>query len=343
MSTSPAAAAGWTEDAVDSAAPAAPADDPTAVDAATDAAPGADERIRVLERRWQREREARLEAEQIAETGLRRLWEAKNDLDRRVEERTAELVRAQALTEASARAKTEFLAELAHRVRTPLQTILSALELASPATPTDRQRLGDASGAAVELRQLFTNLLELTQLETGTLRAHPRPVQLRDVLDEIGVRWRETLTSRGLLLVPEAAGDAVIDDARLHQIADALLDNVARYSRPGVVRLHLTVERAEVSGMRSSDRTTTSEVVLTVSDDGPGLDASQLDRAFEPFVTFDSTASGSGIGLALVRELCGQLGGTVTATGEPGVTIVVRIPGDAPDRPPVDSHEGPPT
>ena len=332
MSSSSAAAAGWTGGPVDR-------------DVADDAASVADadaERIRLLERRWQREREARLEAEQIAETGLRRLWEAKNDLDRRVEERTAELVRAQALTEASARAKTEFLAELAHRVRTPLQTILSALELASPATPTDRQRLGDASGAAVELRQLFTNLMELTQLETGTLRTDPRPVHLRDVLDEIGVRWRETLTARGLLLVPEASGDVVVDDARLHQIADALLDNVARFSRPGVVRVQLTVDHPASTGQRSSDRTP-PEVVLTVADDGPGLTASQLETAFEPFATFGAAASGSGIGLALVRELCTQLGGTVTATGEPGVTVVVRIPGDAVAPPVVDPYEGTPT
>ena len=100
MSSSSAAAAGW---------PGGPVDRDVTDDAASVADADA-ERIRLLERRWQREREARLEAEQIAETGLRRLWEAKNDLDRRVEERTAELVRAQALTEASARAKTEFLA-----------------------------------------------------------------------------------------------------------------------------------------------------------------------------------------------------------------------------------------
>ena len=338
MSTS-SSAAGRTGDPVEPAPDVAAAAHATGESIVSDT----DERIRLLERRWQREREARLEAEQIAETGLRRLWEAKNELDHRVEERTADLVRAQAQTEASARAKTEFLAELAHRVRTPLQTILSALELASPATPTDRQRLGDASSAAVELRQLFTNLLELTQLETGTLRSHPRPVRLRDVLDEIGVRWRETLTARGLLLVPEAAGEAMVDDARLHQIADALLDNVARYSQPGVVRLHLTVEQPAITGLRSSDRAAVGDVVLTVSDDGPGLTASQLDAAFEPFTTFGAAASGSGIGLALVRQLATQLDGTVTATGEPGVTVVVRIPGDSAAEPPVDSHEGPAT
>lgn len=334
---SPAAAAGRTGDPVE------PTSDDAAEARATDAAAtDVDERIQLLERRWQREREARFEAEQIAETGLRRLWEAKNDLDRRVEERTADLVRAQAQTEASARAKTEFLAELAHRVRTPLQTILSALELASPATPTDRQRLGDASSAAVELRQLFTNLLELTQLETGSLRTHPRPVRMRDVLDEVVVRWRETLTARGLLLVPEAAGEAVVDDARLHQIADALIDNVARFSRPGVVRLHLTVEHPTNNGLRSSDRVV-DDVVLTVADDGPGLAESQLAMAFEPFTTFSGAASGSGIGLALVRQLASQLDGSVTATGEPGVTITVRIPADTADHTPVDPNEGTPT
>jgi signal transduction histidine kinase len=69
---------------------------------------------------------------------LRRLWESKEELDRRVEERTAQLRVAQQQAQAASDAKTEFLANLGHEVHTPLQTILAALELATPTAEAER-------------------------------------------------------------------------------------------------------------------------------------------------------------------------------------------------------------
>ncbi len=257
-----------------------------------------------LERRWQREREARLEAEQLAETGLRRLWEAKNDLDRRVEERTAELLRTRAVAEASERAKTRFLVDLAHQVRTPLQTILSAIELATPATPQDRDRLGLAATATVELRDLFTNLMRLAELEVNPSEPRWAQVDLRAFADDVVTRWRDRLLGRGLLLIPTADGRSPVDPDRLSQATDALLDNASRFADPGPVELHLVGE---------PDR-----VVLRVVDSGPGLAEDLLEAAFEPFTTFGGGRAGSGMGLALVRELAATAGGSATATSGRG-------------------------
>ncbi len=273
-----------------------------------------------LERRWQREREARLEAEQLAESGLRSLWEAKNDLDRRVEERTAELVRTQALAQASERAKTRFLADLAHQVRTPLQTILAAIELATPATPQDRDRLSVAADATVELRDLFTNLMRLAELQVNPPPPRPTEVDLRDVADDLTTTWRERMLSRGLLLVPHADGRAVVDPDRLAQAADALLDNAVRFAVPGPVELHLN---ATPDGVR-----------LRVVDSGPGLAGELLEAAFVPFTTFGGASTGGGIGLALVRELAFTAGGRATATSGHGdgpgrgLSVEVLLPAD---------------
>ncbi len=286
------------------------------------AAAGDPEQLRAtiarLERKWHREREARLESERIAETGLRRLWEATQELDRRVEERTAELLRARADAETAARAKTEFLANLSHEVGTPLQTILSALELARPASAQDRERLDVAARAAVELRDLFRNLLELSQMEVGSVDLRPVSVDLSEMADDLAVRWRDRCTARGILLVPDASGRATVDSDRLTQVADALLDNATKFARPGTVHLGLTAAGGTVE--------------LRVEDEGPGVADHSLERMFEPFVQLDGandrSVGGAGIGLALVRGLAQQLGGTATASlsADGGLTVSVTVP-----------------
>jgi signal transduction histidine kinase len=297
-------------------APPLPADTGVASPDATDGDPAA--RIAVLERRWHREREARLESERIAEAGLRRLWEATQQLDQRVEERTEELRAARAEAEAAAEAKTEFLANLSHEVRTPLQTILSALELAEPAGAADGVRLDEATTATRELRVLFDNLLELAQCEVGSIEFRPADTDLEDLADELADRWRARLTARGLLLVPESEGSALVDRTRLVQIGDALLDNAVKFAAPGTVQVRL--------GRRGG------VVELVVADDGPGMDPGALERIFEPFVQVhggnDRRVGGAGIGLALVRGLAQQMGGRARADLSPGggLAVTVRIP-----------------
>ena len=87
-----------------------------------------------------RERALAVESERIAEVGLRRLWEAKNELDRRVEERTAQLRAAQQRAQAGFGRQDRVPGQPEPRGAHPLQTILSALELAEPSDPADRSR-----------------------------------------------------------------------------------------------------------------------------------------------------------------------------------------------------------
>jgi signal transduction histidine kinase len=278
------------------------------------------DRVELLERRLERERAARRESERIAESGLRRLWEAKNDLDRRVEERTAQLHSAQQRAQAASDAKTEFLANLSHEVRTPLQTIMSALELAAPSDPDDRDRHHQAVTAAADLRDLFDALLELAECEVGSIEVRPRPTDLERVADELVGRWQARLTGRGLLLVPESSGTADVDPIRLAQIADALLDNASKFAHPGTVALRLVARPA-------------GGVEMEVRDSGPGVPAEQMERMFEPFVQLhganDRVVGGAGIGLALVHGITRCMGGTVHAAGAPdgGLSVAVQIPG----------------
>jgi signal transduction histidine kinase len=298
--------------------------------------PGDDERGERLLRRWLREREARHEAERIAEAGLRRLYEANADLDRRVSDRTAELEAARAQAEGADRTKSEFLANLGHEVRTPLHTILATLELATPVDAADSRRIDDATAATRGLRDMFTNLLELAQFEVGTAAMHRTEVALDQLVDELVDTWRSRLAAKGLLLVPECpAGDqakAVTDRDRVAQALAALLDNAEKYAAAGTVRL--TVRR------------TNGWVHLLVADDGPGLDAELAEKVFEPFARAASAgnnpAPGSGVGLTIVRKIAEQLGGTATGqrSASGGFEVEIKLPDTGPAPEYTASEEG---
>lgn len=294
-------------------------------DAATPHAPSGGEitdreRVELLQLRLQREREARRESERIAEAGLRRLWEAKNDLDRRVEERTAQLLAAQQQAQAASDAKTEFLANLGHEVHTPLQTILAALELSIPRSDAEHAHRQDAIAALVELRELFDDLLDLAECEVGSIEVHPQPTDLSALTDGLVGRWQGRLAGRGLLLVPDSSGTATVDPVRLDRIADALLANGEKFSDPGMIGLRMAV-------------TADGAAEVEVRDVGPGVATDQLERIFEPFVQAhggnDRPVRGAGIGLALVRGLAREMGGDASArpTPEGGLAVLVRIPG----------------
>jgi len=257
-----------------------------------------DERGERLLRRWLREREARHEAERIAEAGLRRLYEANADLDRRVSERTAELEAARALAEGADRTKSEFLANLGHEVRTPLHTILATLELATPVDAADQRRLDDAILATRGLRDMFTNLLELAQFEVGAASTNLADVPLDQVVDELVEDWRSRLAAKGLLLVPECpSGQKALvttDRDRVVQAVSALLDNAEKFADPGTVRL--TVRNAD------------GWVEVRVADDGPGVDDELL--------------------LTIVRRVAEHLGGSAVGrrSAGGGFEVEIRVP-----------------
>ncbi len=214
-------------------------------------------------------------------------------------------------------------------MRTPLQTIMSALELADPADrgERDRERQQEAIAAAASLRDLFDGLLELAECEVGSIELRPVTTDLEQLADDLARRWRPRLTGRGLLLVPESHGAAVVDPVRLAQIADALLDNAVKFARPGTVALRLVA----VDDESGSD----PAVELELRDSGPGVAPEDRDRMFGPFVRVhggnDRAVSGAGIGLALVRGLARQMGGDAVAgtADDGGLVVSVRIPGGA--------------
>lgn len=213
------------------------------------------------------------------------------------------------------RLRSGLVAMLAHDVRNPLTairgTLLTLIRHSRRLPEEEREKLvRDADVAAARLERLATDLLDLARLEEGKLDLHIEDVPLRPAVDE-GLAAAGT---NGKYEVRVDDGLAVrADRGRLEQIVVNLATNAEKYGRPPLL----------IEASPGPD----SQVAISFSDHGPGLDASQQRSQFEPFQTPTGTSS-VGLGLAIVRALAEAQGGG--ATYEPndpvGARFVVTLP-----------------
>ncbi len=280
-------------------------------------------RIERLERRLEREHAARLEAEAIAEAGMRSLYQANAELDRRVAQRTAQLARALEDALVADRAKATFLSNLGHEVATPLHTVMGMLELidTSALCADDRQRIAEASDAAERLRATLLGLLELSRAEGTPSRVSER--QPEEVADEIAARWRGVALGRAQLLLTqvedlrtEGARGVEADWERVERIADVLIDNAVRFAEPGRVMVTL--------------RCGPDSVLLEVADEGPGIPEEHREHVLRPFVQLDdghARKGGAGIGLSVAHRLATGTGGHlhIGTNGERGTRVLATV------------------
>jgi signal transduction histidine kinase/CheY-like chemotaxis protein len=237
-------------------------------------------------------------------------------------------------SEAAGRMKDEFLATISHELRTPLNSVLGWLHLlrTGKLDPPTSKRGFESVERNVRLQaQLTSDLLDVSRVLTGQLRLDIRPVSLADVARQALVTTASAARAKGVGVtssIPESEVPVLGDSTRLRQIVWHLLANAVKFTPVGGA-VGLTVEES------------TNEIVLKVSDSGPGIDAAFLPRIFERFTQEDPsptrTAGGLGVGLSLVRDLVELHGGEIRARntgGGRGAEFTARFP-----RPPSDIVE----
>ena len=237
-----------------------------------------------------------------------------------------ERARSSALHELTA-ARSAFLAKVSHELRSPLQGIVSALDVIelrhSRAFEGDEDLLARMRRSSMLLNAQLRDLLTLAKGEAGRLEMHPEPFEACSLVEAMVESCRETATAKGLQLVIELPPDPLFvtaDGARIDQVLTNLVVNSIRYTELGQVRVSLYAQESPVSSLR-----------FTISDTGPGIPEELLPALFSPDKFVDSPArrgEGSGIGLAVVRTLVDHLGGKLevkSRMGE-GTSFVVQIP-----------------
>jgi signal transduction histidine kinase/DNA-binding response OmpR family regulator len=233
--------------------------------------------------------------------------------------------RAQALAELD-RAKTAFFSNVSHEFRTPLTLLLGPLEdaLADAAEPLgnrQRERVELAQRNSLRLLRLVNTLLEFTRLESGRVEAAFEPTDLAVLTADLASGFRSAAERAGLRLVIECAPlpePVYVDRDMWEKIVLNLLSNALKFTLAGEIRVTL--------------RSAPGEAQLEVRDTGVGIPGDEMPRVFERFhrvrESHGRSQEGTGIGLALVRELVTLHGGRVEVTSAPGqgATFSVTLP-----------------
>jgi len=227
--------------------------------------------------------------------------------------------------EQARREMTRFLSRVSHELRTPLNAILGFAQLIEmePGTPETQRRWSRALlDSGRHLLELVNEVLDLSGAQSGQMRFDIGTVDLADVIGEAWAMVQPEADERRLRFggVPAEPGWALVqaDRRRLLQVVVNLLANAVKYNRQGG-RIDLAL------------RMTPSAIELDVADTGEGLGPDQLSRLFSPFERLGAqhgTLPGSGLGLALSRQLAQGMGGTLRAasTAGAGSVFTLRLP-----------------
>ena len=220
-------------------------------------------------------------------------------------------------------AKSQFLSRVSHELRTPLNAILGfaqLLEMQPGDTERQRRWVRQVLASGEHLLALVDDVLDLSAAQTGEMRLRIEALALPPLVAEALAMLHGAGLAAGVVIHDDSAGDWTLraDRRRLVQVIANLVSNAIKYNqRGGWVR---------VSARREGD-----DVLVQVSDNGPGLSESQQARLFQPFERLDAprgTVSGTGLGLALVRQFTEAMDGRIAVDSAPGrgATFTVRLP-----------------
>jgi two-component system, sensor histidine kinase len=312
-----------------------------------------DDRLERLQRRVDRERTARKQAEQMLEAislellyANESLQSTASDLEAQVEARTRDLHDALARAEGATKAKSEFLAVMSHEIRTPLNGVLGMAELLAGSALDDAQRhwVDTIRDSGRSLLAIINDILDFSKIEAGRMELETYDFDVRAELEKIESLFRPLAAAKSLAMAVEGSvsvrpwvrGDSV----RLRQIVSNLLSNAIKFTEEGEVTLRWDCHQdGEAVALQ-----------VRITDTGMGIPADRMQHLFQPFSQAESSTTrrfgGTGLGLAICARLAEAMGGVIEATSSPGsgtsMSLMLRLPpGEPPQAAPLPEAPAP--
>ena len=265
-----------------------------------------------------------------AEEALKR---AKEELERRVAERTAELSQAVARLELHDRAKSEFVANVSHELKTPLASMrFGARNLllgVAGALPVDVQpRIALLEQECVRMQRTVEDILDLSRIEAGVTTLCRVRMPLAELVRRSAAALDAQAEARNLtvrLSVPDGLGFVDCDPAKLERVYVNVIGNAVKFTPPGGT-VEVILER---------DDGPSAGLVLQVIDDGVGIAPRHLDKVTTKFYRTGEQVNGTGLGLYLARQITELHGGRLEIASPPpgrhvGTMVCLKLPVVAP-------------
>ncbi len=241
-----------------------------------------------------------------------------NELEVRVERQAREL-------ESANRLKSEFLASMSHELKTPINALIGYTALLRDRVYGDLTRGQEAalervSSASEHLLELVSDMLDLARLQGGGLTVHPEPVELAELIRDVGRAIESQVQAKQLDFQVEIEPElprVTTDRARLRQVLMHLLSNAIKFTSHGSI----SVQARRARRGRG--------VEILVADTGIGIRQEHLSTIWEEFRQVDQSWTreheGTGLGLAITKQMLELLGGTVRVRSRPGQGSVFTV------------------
>ena len=250
---------------------------------------------------------------------------ARESLESLIEQKSRELYLAQVQSEMANRTKSEFLANMSHELRTPLNGIIGFAEvlesgLSGPLNEQQSEYLGSILESARRLSRVFSEMLEIANLDLAGRELSPQALDLSIVLPTCISPLAKRAVEKELhfeTLCKEALPEVWADPNALRKVFLNVIGNAIKFTPP----------KGRVSIELSTD--TSDKVLVTVRDNGIGIPRSELSRIFTPFYQVHKGLAreyeGSGLGLTIAKTFAEMQGGRIVVESDEGRGTTVRI------------------
>jgi len=236
------------------------------------------------------------------------------------------ILKAKAEAETANKSKSTFLANMSHEIRTPLNAIIGFSQLMNREkllTESQKEHITTINRAGEHLLKLINDILELSKIEAGRVELKPENFDLHALLNDMQMMFKERAQSKKLRLMVEIPADlpqfVVADDQKLRQIFINLIGNAIKFTDKGGISVRSRIEKGNYG---------TSRLIVEIEDTGPGMSEDELGKLFKHFEQTSAgikSSSGTGLGLALSRELALLMGGNITVKSAVGKGSVFTI------------------